>query len=217
MGDTPSTAENVISEKVLTNTVVQVDYYICKPTFQTNRGLLQYLNTCRRKQAANATNVVNDEEVDDISRANGDGELSTGTDLLHWNNGYISIKDVNHAYEKIVYWRKNLFMVPSGAAGKKFINETTKMLNFWTDNSPLNLIAHKALHVPALLLQKPSKTSKSKDNLAALSKCLELWDDGKISELLYESIAIQERLSNGNDEMNIAKISSKFKDLMKKR
>ena len=110
--------------------------------------------------------------------------------MLHWNNGYISIKDVNHAYEKIVYWRKNLFMVPTGAAGKKFINETTKMLNFWTDNSPLKLIALRALRImPALLLHKPSKMSNSKDHLAALSRHLELWNDGKISELLYESTA----------------------------
>ena len=62
-------------------------------------------------------------------------------------------------------------MLLTGAAGKKFINEATKMINFWTDNLPLKLIAFKALHmIPALLLQKPSKTSKSKDHLAALSK-----------------------------------------------
>ena len=98
-------------------------------------------------------------------------------------------------------------MVPTGAAGKRFINETTKMLNFWTDNSPLKLIALKALHImPTLLLQKPSQTSKSKDHLAALSRHLELWDDGKISELLYESTTKQERLSNDNNEMSIAKI-----------
>ena len=163
---------------------------------------MQHLNTCRRKQAANATNIVNNEGVDDKSQANGDEEISAGIDLLHWNNGYISIKDVNHAYEKIIHWRKNLFMVPTGAAGKTFINGTTKMINFWTDNLPLKLIAFKPLHImPALLLQKPSKTSKSKDHLAALARRLELWDDGKISELLYEGTTIQERLSNSNNEI----------------
>ena len=83
MGDTPSTAENVISQEVLTNSVVQVDCYICKRTFQTNRGLVQHLNTYRRKQAANATNVVNNEGVDDKSQPNGDGEISAGIDVLH--------------------------------------------------------------------------------------------------------------------------------------
>ena len=58
MGDTPSTVENIISQEVLTNSVVQVDCYICKRTFRTNRGLVQHLNTCRRKQAVNATNVI---------------------------------------------------------------------------------------------------------------------------------------------------------------
>ena len=83
MGDTPSIAENVISQEVLTNSVVQVDCYICKRTFRTNRGLVQHLNTCRRKQAANATNVVNNEGVDDKSQPNGDGEISAGIDVLH--------------------------------------------------------------------------------------------------------------------------------------
>ena len=102
---------------------------------------MQHLNISRRKPAANATSFVNNEGVDDKSQANGDEELSAGTDLLHWNNGYISVKEVNHACEKIVYWQKNLFVVATGAAGKKFIKETTKMLTFWTDNLPLKLIA----------------------------------------------------------------------------
>ena len=83
MGDTPSTAGKVISLEVLTSSAVQVDCYICKRTFRTNRDLVQHLNTCRRKQAANATNVVNNEGVDDKSQANGDEELSAGIDLLH--------------------------------------------------------------------------------------------------------------------------------------
>ena len=108
-------------------------------------------------------------------------------------------------------------MVPTGARGKKFINETTKMIHFWTDNSLLKLIAFKALHImPTLLLQKPRKTAKSRDHLVALLRRLELWDDGKINELLYEGTTIQERLSNGNNETNIAKISSKFKNLMQR-
>ena len=172
------------------------------------------MNTCRRKQAANTTNVANNEEVGDKSQANGEEEISARIDLLHWNNNCILIKDVNHhAYQKIVYWQKNLLKVPTGAAGKMFINETTTIIHFWTDNLPL----HITLHImPALLLQNPSQTSKSKDHLAALSRHLELWDNGEISELLYEGTTIKERLSNGNNEMNIVKISSKFKDLMQK-
>ena len=38
----------------------------------------------------------------------------------------------------------------------------------------------------ALLLQKPSKSSKSKDHHAALQRRLKLWEEEKTEELLYE-------------------------------
>jgi hypothetical protein len=28
---------------------------------------------------------------------------------------------INYAYDEIVFWRKNVFMLPSGAAGKVFV------------------------------------------------------------------------------------------------
>ena len=44
-------------------------------------------------------------------------------------------------------------MVPTGAAGKKFIDEIARLLNLWTNDTPLKNIALKATHVtPALLL-----------------------------------------------------------------
>ena len=59
-------------------------------------------------------------------------------------------------------------MLPTGAAAKKYITETTKLMNGWTNNLPLKDIGFKAIHImPSLLLQKPSKTSKAKDHLEA--------------------------------------------------
>ena len=40
--------------------------------------------------------------------------------------------------------------------------------------------------IPALLLQKPSKSSKSKEHLEALTRRVSLRNEGKIDELLYE-------------------------------
>ena len=55
-------------------------------------------------------------------------------------------------------------MHPNGAAGKKFIREVTRLLNSWYENSALARISMKAVHImPALLLQKPSSSSKSKE------------------------------------------------------
>ena len=69
-------------------------------------------------------------------------------------------KYAEEAYKKIIYWHKNVFMVPTGASVKKFINGITRLFDQWTD-TPLKSIALKTiLVVPALLLQKPSRKSK---------------------------------------------------------
>ena len=48
-------------------------------------------------------------------------------------------------------------------------------MKLWINDTPLRKIALKAVHVmPALLLQKPSKSSKSKDHHAALERRLML-------------------------------------------
>jgi len=73
-------------------------------------------------------------------------------------------KLIDMAYEHIVYWR---FLVPSGNTGKKYVNETTKLINSFVDASAMKDLSMKAL-LPALLLQKPSKRSKAKEHSAAL-------------------------------------------------
>ena len=111
----------------------------------------------------------------------------------------------------------NIFMVPTRAAGKKFIDDISRLLNLWTNDTPLKNIALKAIHVvPALLLQKPSKPSKAKDHLKAIERRLRLYEEGNITELVNESKTIQERLPSTNSQMNIEKLSSKFKQLMQK-
>ena len=66
-------------------------------------------------------------------------------------------------------------MMPSGAARKECIDEVTRLLKLWIQDLPLKSIALKAIHVmPALLLQKPSKNSKSKDHLVSLERHLKL-------------------------------------------
>ena len=58
-------------------------------------------------------------------------------------------------------------------------------MKLWINDTPLRKIVLKAvLVIPALLLQKPSKSSKSIDHHAALERRLKLWEEGKIEELL---------------------------------
>ena len=62
----------------------------------------------------------------------------------------------------------------------------------------------------ALLLQKPSKASKTKDHVKALERKLRLWEEQNITKLVNKSKTIQERLPSTNSQMNIAKLPSKF-------
>ena len=101
-------------------------------------------------------------------------------------------------------------MLPTEAAAKKYITETTKLMNGWTNNLPLKDIAFKAIGImPSLLLQKLSKTSKAKDHLKALERIIDLWSNGNIDELLFEGETIQSRKS-------IGELSKKFTLLMEK-
>ena len=84
-------------------------------------------------------------------------------------------------------------------------------------NIPLKEIAMKDIHVmSALLLQKTSKTSKSKDRVKTLERRLNLWQNGEVNALLDKSLALQERLPKPSGKKDISVISKQFKDLMQK-
>ena len=46
---------------------------------------------------------------------------------------------------KCVFWRKNLFLLPSWKAGKSYIEESARLVNDWINDAPLKPIAQKAL------------------------------------------------------------------------
>ena len=99
------------------------------------------------------------------------------------------------AYEEVVGWRRNLFMTPSGKAGKTFISETTRLLVGLADATAMEGIALKAMVVfHVVCLQKPSATSTSNQHLAALESRLAKWSAGNVDALLREGRAIQQQL-----------------------
>ena len=125
-------------------------------------------------------------------------------------------ENVTFIYEHIVYWKKNLFLLPTGKAGKLFIDELTKLFNAWIDDSPLKKIAMKAVMImPSLLLQKPLKESKSKDHLKALEQRMKLLQLGDLLELLLESLTIQRNLKLVKGSKTVAQ-STVPKSLWKK-
>ena len=102
-------------------------------------------------------------------------------------------------------------MVPTSKVSKEFINEITRLLNAWVDNLSLKDIAFKAIMVlPSLLLQKPSKKSKTEYQFTALQRRMTLWHDGNVLELLKESATIQVTLKSVNARNAIGEILKKF-------
>ena len=126
------------------------------------------------------------------------------------------VRQLNVVYDEVVYFRQNLFKLPSGSSGKDFIKELICLLGAWNTNSALKDIALKCLMImPALLLQKPSKTSKSKDHVIALKRRLQAWEKGDLLLLLQESKTIQKRLISSAPKNSSDALSRKFASLMK--
>ena len=81
-----------------------------------------------------------------------------------------------------------MFMLPNGAAGKNFVQEIIKLLNAWVENSQLKEVSKKAIQfMPVFFLQKPSKTSKTKDHGRIMEHRLELWHRKAMMNLLHEA------------------------------
>ena len=114
-------------------------------------------------------------------------------------------------YDAIVFWRRNIFTLPSGAAGKMFIKECSRLLNAWSFKSTLRPIALKLLMMmPALLLQKTTQKSKAKDHAEALKRRIQLWNEGKLDELFFEATSIQRRLKDTTRSTTIESIAKRF-------
>ena len=121
---------------------------------------------------------------------------------------------VNAMYDQIVHFRRNLFNIPSGSAGKEFIKELVFWMKQFNSNSNLNGIALKVYMIlPSVILQKPSANSKAKDHSKAIERRLALWKSGDIESLLTEIRFIQEKFISSTkrrDNEDISKIFAKL-------
>ena len=52
---------------------------------------------------------------------------------------------INEPYEHMVFWKNNLFHLPSNSAAKQFADELTKLTDCWMSDSPSSTTALKSL------------------------------------------------------------------------
>ena len=189
----------------------------CGRLLKSKGGYTNHLKKCKLKTVANSVIEI-DHKHSVVSNANDpdpgtNDEIPFVEETFHWGErkGSDFTDDLNIAYKQIVFWRQNLFLLPSGKYGKKFIREITRVINCWVDDTALKSVALKPIMVmPALLLQKTSQTSKLKDLVAALSHGLDLWEQGNLKELLFEGQSIQSQLKRSKKTLSTNDISKQF-------
>ncbi len=129
--------------------------------------------------------------------ANADSSSTTPEANFSW--GILSGADFSQAleaaYAEAVHWRRNVFKIPSGRAGKDFTAEMARLFRSYAEASSLESVAIKAAMVlPLLTLQKPSSSSKCKEHAELLSRRLQVWLRGDLDSLIREGRVIQQHL-----------------------
>ena len=122
--------------------------------------------------------------------------LSTNSNLVFGDlSGEQLTSTITRSYELIVHWKPNVFLVPSGRQGKRFVDELTRLFNaFHTDSSLQPVAIEAAMLLPALMLQKPIGKLKTRELVQILKRRLDQWDSGDIPGLLEEGKLIQNRI-----------------------
>jgi hypothetical protein len=125
------------------------------------------------------------------------------------------IQNVKEAYKEIVTWQKNIFSVPSGKAGRKFVSEVSRLFRAYGESSALESIGlMAAMILPALVLQKPSPKAKTKELTCCLERRLALWEKGDILALLMEGKIIQSKFKSSSHSRQRDQLAKKFSKLM---
>ncbi|CAM1294773.1 Uncharacterised protein r2_g398 [Pycnogonum litorale] len=103
--------------------------------------------------------------------------------------------NLDQAYITVMHWRKNTFCLPTGKEGNRFIDELTRLFTAYAEATSIERIALKAIVVfQALMLQKPSAKSKTRDHIKCLSRRMISWQKSEIKDLVIEGKTIQKNL-----------------------
>ena len=106
------------------------------------------------------------------------------------------VSTIEKVFLVVARWRRNIFDLPTGKAGEEFIEELTQLYSHFNNGTEFESVALLMTSIIfPLLLQKPSRNSKSKDHLRVLEQRLAKWKAGKLDELLNEGKAIQRSFS----------------------
>ena len=84
------------------------------------------------------------------------GKDGNGAPLL------IQTSDITEAYNEIISWRTNVFLVPYGKLGREFIDQLTMHISQWNNKSDKLHIALKSVFVLAWTTKARSKVQSKR-------------------------------------------------------
>ena len=115
---------------------------------------------------------------------------------------------VDRWYDKVVHWRRNVFSIPSGKAGKDFVSEMARLYQAYAEGPQIeSFTLTAAMILPSLILQKPYPGSKAKEHVKCIERRMTQWRDRDIDSLRQECITIQQHLQplKGTPRDNLAR------------
>ena len=124
-------------------------------------------------------------------------------------SGIECVQLISECYNEAIHWKTNLFKVPNGRAGDKFIKELSRLFRSYAEGSTLESIALTAAFLlPVLVLQRPSSRLKSKELASHLNRRMTLWADGAFLSLMEEGRTIQLGLTSHQSQSSSSQQSS---------
>ena len=143
--------------------------------------------------------------------------IAANAENFQWGakNGKETASKIAEIYERVVYWRPNLFELPSGRLGKMFVDETARLFESITQGNPLERVAFKAIAIMAhMILQKTHRNMKAKEIKETFEARMKRWQEGDMGKLFDDANAIQEELTESFKSMESSTLSKTFASLI---
>ena len=194
----------------------------CRKQCKSSSGLSRHKFFCKSRVLLPDEDKVTDNKITTEAKSGLNDTAYSVATIEQFENFTSNVKDkfdtlIQEAYEDISNWKRNLFQLPKGHAGKEFVREITCQIEHWTSNSPNRNISLKCLMVmPCLLLQQINHKAKSSDRKNTLERRMTLWKEGRIEELLSECREIQRRLEKTRRGAKHFDVSRTFNKMMMK-
>ena len=114
----------------------------CDRSFHSSRGLKQHQRSCQSRNNTptdrESTETIEDSQFSTKTSISAD-KPSTQSVKYIWGKykDHEFEKNLSQVYETVMFWRKNLFLLPSAKAGRKFIGEVSRLMSEWLhDKNP---------------------------------------------------------------------------------